>query len=222
MKYGFYISGKSGRLCGFLERAQKNVLRKFAVVISDYPVDEAMLQKLKTCGLNLEVIDYKRLKGCSNKEKNRALSDKMLAILERYEIDYCFSFGSHILAGELLERYKNRIINFHPAILPMFPGRKAVDQAVEAGNVFLAGNTAHFVDEGVDTGLVIMQSVIPLQSFLDGDGNYDVILDMQIDMLFQLIEILDAGGLTVENGRVIMKGADYTKGKIFPEFISEG
>lgn len=47
----------------------------------------------------------------------------------------------------------------------MFPGIKAIDQASDYGNVLLVGNTAHFIDSGVDTGPIIMQSVIPIMNF---------------------------------------------------------
>ena len=144
------------------------------------------------------------------------ISNFILERLEKNTIDYMFSFGSHILSGELLERYSYKLINFHPAILPMFPGVKSIDQAVNYGNVLLVGNTAHFIDAGMDTGKIIMQSVIPVKHFLDTQ-DYDVVLDLQIEMLNKLIRVIDDNRLRVINDKVIIDGADYSRNVIFPE-----
>ena len=80
----------------------------------------------------------------------------------------------------------NRIINFHPSLLPSFPGVKAVDQALAYGTLVL-GNTTHFIDEGVDTGPIIMQSILPRAAF----DAYDSVLDLQVPMLTQVIRWLE-------------------------------
>lgn len=100
-------------------------------------------------------------------KKNLELSNNLLQVLREYEIDYCFSFGAHILKGKLLEEYENRIINFHPSLLPAYPGIKSIDRAI-ADKVNLLGNTVHFIDAGMDTGPIIMQSVIPSVAFYEG------------------------------------------------------
>ena len=151
MNYGFYISKKSSRLTKFLKQEGNLFAKDLKIVISDYPVDPKQKKQFLDFGLEVIEYDYKILPGEHNKEKNLELSNRIMRILDEYSIDYCISFGSHILAGELLEKYKYHLINFHPALLPMFPGRAAVDQAVEHGNVLLVGNTAHFIDDGMDT-----------------------------------------------------------------------
>lgn len=215
MRYAFYISGSSGRLFKFLKQAKKEDKKSIKLVISDYKVSEELKDVLEEEDIYYIIIEYSRLGGITNREKNHNLSNIIKDTFDKFEIDYCFSFGSHLLCGELLKKYQNRIINFHPSILPLFPGIKAIDQAVEKGNIFLAGNTAHFIDNGMDTGMIIMQSVIPLNIFLD-TNDYDVILDMQIEMLNQLFAILNKNRLQIINGRVIIIGADYSTGKIFP------
>lgn len=100
----------------------------------------------------------------------------------------------------------------------MFPGCKAIDQAVAHGNVLLVGITAHFMDEGVDTGPIIMQSVTMLENFLISDGDYGVILDLEIPMLNTLLEILLNGDLEIDDRRVHIKNAVYTKATFYPEY----
>lgn len=81
--------------------------------------------------------------------------------LKKRNIDLVILAGFMRVVGQpLIERFKNRIMNIHPALLPSFPGLHGQKQAVEYG-VKIAGCTVHFVDEGVDTGPIIIQSAVP-------------------------------------------------------------
>jgi phosphoribosylglycinamide formyltransferase-1 len=71
----------------------------------------------------------------------------------------------HLLRQSFLERFPERVINVHPALLPQFPGAHAIEEALEA-RVRETGATVHYVDEGVDTGPVIAQERVPIE---DGD-----------------------------------------------------
>lgn len=218
MIYAFYISGNSGRLKKFICQASTKILEQIHIVISDAKIDPDLENKLKKYEILTKEFLYSEIMGTSNREKNRRFSDLLLCELKKHQVDYCFSFGSHILVGEILQEYSYRIINFHPSILPMFPGQRAIDQAVKHGNVFLVGNTAHFIDAGVDTGPVIMQSIIPIQQFYDSGFDYDEVLDLQIPMLNNLIEIINHNCLEIKDGRVHIKNADYTQSSIWPIF----
>jgi phosphoribosylglycinamide formyltransferase-1 len=66
-----------------------------------------------------------------------------------------------LLSAAFVQRFRNRVINIHPALLPAFPGLDAIGQALEAG-VETTGVTVHFVDEGVDTGPTILQRELPM------------------------------------------------------------
>ena len=68
-----------------------------------------------------------------------------------------------ILSPEFIKKYKNRILNIHPSILPSFPGLDAQKHAVESG-VRYSGCTVHFVDEGIDSGPILVQAVIKVKS----------------------------------------------------------
>ena len=71
-----------------------------------------------------------------------------------------------LLCAPFVARFRNRIVNIHPALLPSFPGLDAIGQALEAG-VEVTGVTVHFVDEGVDTGPVIAQREVPVPAGCD-------------------------------------------------------
>lgn len=218
MNYSFYISGNSTRLLKLLKSGNEEITQNIKLVLSEYNIsNEELLTIIKAKSIELVVIPYKSL-GDNNKERNLALSNAMLLKNKEYGIDYMFSVGSHILSGDLLKEYKDRLINIHPAILPMFPGLHAIDQAEAHGNVLIVGNTAHFIDEGMDTGPIIMQSIKPLQALHNEDGtkNYDAILDMQVDMYIKLICLLEDNRIILEGRTVKIIGADYKQGIIFP------
>lgn len=88
----------------------------------------------------------------------------LLEQLNRESIDFILLAGYMRLIGPtLLHAYPRRIINIHPSLLPAFPGKDAVDQAVKAG-VKVTGLTIHYVDEGMDTGQIIAQKAIEIES----------------------------------------------------------
>ncbi len=77
--------------------------------------------------------------------------------LEQHSVDLIVLAGfMEILGGPFIQRFKGRIVNVHPSLLPAFPGPRAIEQAIEYG-VRVMGVTVHFVDEGVDSGPVILQ-----------------------------------------------------------------
>lgn len=214
MKYAYYISGHSGRLTKYLRGCSANEKSIIKVVVSDEKITDGMREILNDNSIEMIEWDRKKLMG-TNQDRNLNFSNMLCDVLIKYNVDYCFSFGSHILCGRLLTEYRNRIINFHPSVLPMYKGMKAIDQAVSHGNTFLLGNTAHFIDEGVDTGKIIMQSVIPTKVFTES-GDYDSVLDLQIDMLKQLIYVIENDMLIVNDESVEIKDAEYTVSNIYP------
>ena len=93
-------------------------------------------------------------------ESKEAFEKEILKKLEEYEIDYVILAGYMRLIGPtLLEAYGGKIINIHPSLLPSFPGKDAVGQALEAG-VKVTGVTIHYVDAGMDTGPIIAQEAV--------------------------------------------------------------
>ena len=90
---------------------------------------------------------------------NLSLSNYLQRLLIQTDTDVLLSFGSRVLRGSLLRLYRNRILNFHPSLLPSFKGLNAIDQAVSHG-VGVVGNTVHVVQREIDSGQIILQSVM--------------------------------------------------------------
>lgn len=141
-------------------------------------------------------------------------SESFLLLLKEYKIDYVFCNGRHILKGNILKYYKNKIVNFHGALLPRYKGRMQLDEMLNEKE-FLLGTSAIFIDEGVDTGPVIMEAVIPAEAFYK--RGYDIVLDTQMELMDQVYILLAENRIKIENGRVIIEGARYEKFGIFPE-----
>ena len=132
-----------------------------AIVISNKP-DAKGLKIAQKLGVNIEVVESKGFKG-SRTEYDK----KIITILTKYGVTprnglVCLAGFMRIISPEFVKKYKNKIINIHPALLPSFSGLDAQKQALEYGAKF-SGCTVHFVDAGMDTGPVIIQSVVKVK-----------------------------------------------------------
>jgi len=218
MNFAFYVSGSAARLRGVLAEAPPELLADTKLVVSDSSKNADLAEPLRRRGIRFVCTEYDQL-APARTARTEALSRLLLAEFLASRIDYCFCFGNHVLRGELLRTYAARIINFHPSLLPMFPGRNAIDQAVKAG-AHLLGNTAHFIVDEVDAGPVIMQSVLPAADF--HASGYDAVLDLQRPMLYQIHAWLKAGRLSVAGGRVQLAGVPAGAAAFFPAGESLG
>lgn len=210
MNYAFYVSGNAGRLRNIVDN-HLDVLKQTKLVVTDSENVLDLTTLLKQDNIVLEYFNYKNEKNKLGKFTNEALSDFILEKFKTNKIDYCFCFGDHILKGNLLEQFKNKIINFHPSILPLFPGRNAIDQALECKNTILLGNTAHFIDSGIDTGTIIMQSIVN-KSFFYKNG-YEGILNLQIPMLENIFQKLEKNELHIGEGKVSVENINESFNK---------
>jgi len=133
-----------------------------AVVISNKP-DAKGLKIAKKLGVKTEVIESKGFKG--NKWD---YDEKIVSVLKKYGVTptnglVCLAGFMRIISPQFVRKYKHRILNIHPAILPAFPGLDAQKQAVDYGSKF-SGCTVHFVDDDVDTGPIILQTIVKVKN----------------------------------------------------------
>jgi len=119
--------------------------------------------------------------------------------------------GLVILAGfmrvvgkALIREFPNKIMNIHPALLPSFPGLHGQKQAVDYG-VKISGCTVHFVDEGVDTGPIIIQAAVPAYNDDTEDSLSERILKQEHKIFPYAIKLFSEGRLNVEGRKVIIK-----------------
>lgn len=106
-----------------------------------------------------------------------------------------------IVKKPLLDAFPNRIINIHPSLLPSFPGLHAQKQAVDYG-VKISGCTVHFVDEGVDSGPIIIQAALPVHPDDSEDTLSERILKLEHKILIEAIKLFAEKRLKVEGRKV--------------------
>ena len=102
-----------------------------------------------------------------------------------------------LLSPEFVERFRNRAINVHPALLPSFPGIDAVQQAIDHGSK-VTGVTVHFVDEGVDSGPIILQRAVPIPASLDREETEELIHATEHELLPEAIRLIAAGRIRID------------------------
>ena len=133
-----------------------------AVVISNKPNAKG-LAIAKKMGVQIEIVDSSKYKG-----KRLQYDKKIISTLKKYKVTpsnglVCLAGFMRIISPYFIKEYKNKILNIHPALLPAFPGLDAQKQAIEFGSKF-SGCTVHFVDEGVDTGPIIIQEIVKINN----------------------------------------------------------
>jgi len=140
---------------------RKKIPIKPAVVISNKH-DAEGLKIAENLGVSIEIVESKGFVG------TRAEYDKkIMAVLSKYGVTsknglVCLAGFMRIISPEFVKKYKDRIINIHPALLPAFPGLDSQKQALEYGAKY-SGCTVHFVDAGMDTGPIIIQAVVKIK-----------------------------------------------------------
>lgn len=130
--------------------------------------------------------------------------------LEEREVDLVVLAGyMQLLSPAFIERFPNRIVNVHPALLPAFPGLDAIEQALEHG-VRITGVTVHFVDEGVDSGPIILQRPVPIPASRDQDELEEAIHRTEHALLPSAIRLIAAGRVGVDgaNPRLVRVAPD--------------
>lgn len=163
MKLAILISGRGSNMNAILTAIKQGQLHqvKPVLVLSNLPEASGLDIAREKFGLPTEVLDNDKLKGW---EYDKIL----LTLLQKYEINpknglVCLAGFMRLLSPEFVYLFKNRILNVHPSLLPSFPGLHAQRQAIEYG-VKVSGCTVHFVDEGLDTGPIIIQKSTPVFS----------------------------------------------------------
>ena len=133
-----------------------------AVVVSNTS-NARGLKIAKKLGVQTEVITSKGFKG-----SRLDYDKKIITALQKYGVTpkngiICLAGFMRIISPQFIKKYRNRILNMHPALLPAFPGLNAQKQAIDYGAKY-SGCTVHFVDDCVDTGPIIIQSVVKIDN----------------------------------------------------------
>jgi phosphoribosylglycinamide formyltransferase-1 len=165
-------------------------------VLSDVP-DAFILERARRQGIPAEFVSAAPFKTKLDGEAEQ----HTIAALRRYGVDVVVLAGfMRIIKRGMLQAFPNRILNIHPALLPAFPGVDSWKQALDYG-VKVAGCTVHFVDEGTDTGPILLQKVVPVLAS-DTTATLHARIQEQEHIAFpEALQLLAAGRVRVE-GRI--------------------
>jgi phosphoribosylglycinamide formyltransferase-1 len=134
---------------------------------------------------------------------DRAARDEAMADwLEERDVKLVVLAGfMEILSPGLIERFRGRIVNVHPSLLPAFPGLRPIEQALAYG-VRLSGATVHFVDEGVDSGPIVLQQAFELPYHRDIETVEKRIHEIEHELLPRAVRLIAAGAVEVDGRQV--------------------
>ncbi len=151
------LSGRGSNFEAIADAVEKGAIpdAEIVAVISDVPEARGLL-RARERGLPAFSVDRRKYPG------RRAHEEKIVEILEGCQPDLiCLAGYMRLLSPDFVARFRGRIVNIHPALLPKFPGLEAQRRALEAGEK-VSGCTVHYVDEGTDTGPIILQKTVPV------------------------------------------------------------
>ena len=166
-----------------------------SVVLSNKP-DAYALERALNHNIPVEVVDHKEF------DNREAFEAEIIERLENYDIELVVLAGfMRILTPFFVNTYKQRIINLHPALLPSFPGVHSAKQALDYG-VKVTVVTVHFVDDGVDTGPIILQSVVPIDDTDTEDSLLEKIHEEEHRIFPRAVKLFCEDRLTI-TGRIV-------------------
>jgi phosphoribosylglycinamide formyltransferase 1 len=199
LKLGVLVSGNGTNLQAIIDQTNNGTLTaKIALVISNKK-DAFALERAEKSGIKTIFIDPKSFPGKG--EYDQAMMD----LLKAESVDLiCLAGFMRILGKEFIQAFSGKIVNIHPSLLPAFPGLHPQKQALEHGVKF-SGCTVHFVDEGIDSGPIILQSVVPIY---DSDAEEDLsrrILEQEHILYSRAIQLVLDDRLTLSARRVTQK-----------------
>jgi phosphoribosylglycinamide formyltransferase 1 len=154
--------------------------------------DAMALERARKAGVETEVFPTSEYE--NRDARDRALGDW----IEERKADLVVLAGyMQLLSSEFVGRFRNRVVNVHPALLPAFPGIDAVRQAIDHGSK-ITGVTVHFVDEGVDSGPIILQRPVPVAPSRDWDETERAIHATEHALLPETIRLIAAGRVRID------------------------
>jgi phosphoribosylglycinamide formyltransferase-1 len=195
-RLGILLSGRGSNFLAIADSISEGRLNaEIALVISNR-VDAPGIAAARERGLNAQALASQGL--------DREIYDRQLIhVLRENNVDLvCLAGYMRLLSGHFIREFRGKIVNIHPSLLPAFPGLDAQHQALEHGVKF-SGCTAHFVEEGLDSGPIIRQAIVPVE---DGDTVESLSARILIEehrIYSQAIALVLSGKFRIEGRRVI-------------------
>ena len=208
---GVLASGRGSNLQALIDAGQK----------SDFPAEVELVLSDKRNSYALERASIAGIRHSHLAPKEEGFYLKMGDEIENCEIDLiCCAGFMRILPPEFVSRFPGKIINIHPSLLPSFPGLHPQKKALDAG-VTVTGCTVHYVDEGVDTGPIILQAAVPVLPHDDEETLSARILGYEHRIYPLAVRLIAEGSVHCVDGVVLYSGNAHQEGSGFISPVSE-
>ena len=195
-KLAVLVSGRGSNLQAIMDSIDREELDAHLSIVISNTKDAIALKRAEKHGIKTIFIDPSNY--LSSKEYDKALVLK----LKEFSVDLiCLAGYMRILGEEVIQTFEKKIINIHPSLLPAFPGMNAQKQAINHGVKF-SGCTVHFVDFGVDTGPIILQTVVPVYDNDDEKSLSKRILEQEHYLYPKAIKMIQENKVRL-NGRTV-------------------
>ncbi len=202
LKVGVLASGRGSNLQAIIDASEKGGLAAEVICVVSDITDAYALERASKHGIDAVHVNPKDFANKQEYEKQicRHLKEHGVELV-------CLAGYMRIVGPHLIREFPNRILNIHPALLPSFPGLHGQRQALVHGVKF-SGCTVHFVDEGVDTGPIIIQSVVPVLYDDDEETLSARILTEEHKIYPQAIQFIAEGRLELRGRKVLLEKAE--------------
>ena len=195
-KLAVLVSGRGSNLQAIIDSIDQEELDAHLSIVISNTKDAMALKRAEKHGIKTIFIDPSTY--LNSKEYDKALVLK----LKEFSIDLiCLAGYMRILGEEVIQTFEKKIINIHPSLLPAFPGLNAQKQAISHGVKF-SGCTVHFVDSGVDSGPIILQTVVPVYDNDDEKSLSKRILEQEHYLYPKAIKMIQEKKIRL-NGRTV-------------------
>jgi phosphoribosylglycinamide formyltransferase-1 len=191
MRVAVLASGEGTNLQALLDKVHGRKGIDIVAVASDRPGARA-LERARTSGVETGVFPLEKYD--DRDARDRAMASWLRS--SRAELVVLAGY-MQLLSDDFLGAFPGRIINVHPALLPAFPGLRAVEQAIEYG-VKVFGVTVHFVDEGVDTGPVILQRAVELPDVTSAEDVLERLHPIEHELLPEAVRLIARGAVRID------------------------
>jgi len=201
-KFAVFVSGNGTNLQVIIDAVnRKEIPGQIALVVSDNPSAYAVV-RAKNAGIETFVFNPKDYNSRQDYEKI------IVGELEKRSVDFIVLAGfMRVLTPFFIRKYKNKILNIHPALLPSFPGAHGVRDALNYG-VKVTGVTVHFVDEGVDTGPIIFQEPERVRDDDTEESLHQRLHKIEYRIYPLAIKLFIEDKLVIEGRKVKVKGGE--------------
>ena len=201
MKIAVLISGRGTNLQALINASKaEDYPAEIAVVISNKPEAQGLM-RAKEAGLETLVIDHKKF------PDRESFEEELHTSLKKYQVKLiCLAGFMRILNANFVNRWRDRIVNIHPSLLPAFKGLHTHERALETGVKF-TGCTIHFVRPEMDDGPIIMQAAVPVAVDDTTDSLALRILHEENKLYPEAVKLLASGQVRVANNKVVFREA---------------